>query len=470
VSQVALTDQLTPAYTGTNSYTVIENFKDWGEAGNFGFTYDVAQFWTARNLDGDGAGTDSAIAGVAYLGTVCNSFKYHILEDYTAPNPTGSGYRLRVLVSHEIAHNLNSTHDAANSPFIMNPSGGDTRTWSSASISAVQSYIGSVGCLTSCANQRPLTADFVWNPLVVCTGNSIEITDHTLGGPVAWTWTASGGSPTTFNLRNPTFSFASPGIKNIILETNNGLASDVVAKSILISNSATVSCSSPAIGGSNAGIKLFTLNTIYRTSGGVADDGNTYVDFSCTSNTVLLPATTYIASAEVGTLTPEKQYNLVQFFIDYNNDGDFNDADEFVYGSELCYIGEHSFSFTTPAIPPVTNKILRARVIANECLSVPPNACFFPLNGQVEDYGVVFMANTTCSINYWTGAVNTAWENAGNWSCGSVPVATTDVIIKTGVPNYPVVNSNANCKSLYNALGTALNIQPGFKLVVSGTQ
>jgi len=41
----------------------------------------------------------------------------------------------------------------------------------------------------------------------------------------------------------------------------------------------------------------------------------------------------------------------------------------------------------------------------------------------------------------WTGAVSTAWHTAGNWYCGSIPTISTDVIIATGLPRYPLVSS-----------------------------
>jgi len=76
----------------------------------------------------------------------------------------------------------------------------------------------------------------------------------------------------------------------------------------------------------------------------------------------------------------------------------------------------------------------------------------------------------TCltTSNGWTGAVNTAWENSGNWSCGSIPTATTDVLIKAGVTNYPVISSPATCRSIKQAAGTTLKVNPAFTLMIAG--
>lgn len=64
----------------------------------------------------------------------------------------------------------------------------------------------------------------------------------------------------------------------------------------------------------------------------------------------------------------------------------------------------------------------------------------------------------------WTGATNTNWQNAANWSCGTLPDLNTDVIIPNGAPNMPVVNNNVSCKSLFIQPGATLTVAPGIKL------
>jgi hypothetical protein len=46
----------------------------------------------------------------------------------------------------------------------------------------------------------------------------------------------------------------------------------------------------------------------------------------------------------------------------------------------------------------------------------------------------------------WIGAVNTAWETAGNWSCGVLPDSNTDVIINSGTVN---ISSAVKIKSMH---------------------
>ncbi|MEP7165221.1 MAG: hypothetical protein ABI741_11030, partial [Ferruginibacter sp.] len=66
--------------------------------------------------------------------------------------------------------------------------------------------------------------------------------------------------------------------------------------------------------------------------------------------------------------------------------------------------------------------------------------------------------------NNWTGAISTAWENPGNWACGVVPDANTDVVINNGTV---IVNSMANCRTLTLLPGVNFTISAGYNLVIN---
>jgi len=66
--------------------------------------------------------------------------------------------------------------------------------------------------------------------------------------------------------------------------------------------------------------------------------------------------------------------------------------------------------------------------------------------------------------NYWTGALNSTWENPGNWSCGTLPDANTDVVINSGTV---IVNSNPTIRSLSLAPSVNFDVNSGFKLTVN---
>jgi hypothetical protein len=75
---------------------------------------------------------------------------------------------------------------------------------------------------------------------------------------------------------------------------------------------------------------------------------------------------------------------------------------------------------------------------------------------------------TNIMQNQWTGTTNNNWNTASNWSCGTIPVATENVIIGTGTP---VLNTDfivgASGSLSINGSGT-LTINPGQKLTLTG--
>ncbi|HEY6502475.1 MAG TPA: GEVED domain-containing protein [Chitinophagaceae bacterium] len=404
VSTSAVTDQLSPAYAGTNSNTILPNFRTWGNAGNFGVTYDLAQFWTTRNIDMDGAGGGSGTVGLAYRPGVCGASRYHILEDFTGSNPSGSGYQLRVLTTHEIGHNFNITHDGAGSGFIMAPSVNNTDTWSAASITIADAFVPGSGCLGSCSSAGVPVADFIATPEAICTGGTLQLTDHSLRGPTSWSWTLTGGSPTSSTIRNPTVSYATSGVKTISLtSTNGGGSGSPINKLVLVSDPSATACTNTGAIASEGGIRSFSLNTINRISGSAAGDGDKYMDFSCSDITSLVANTLYQAIVNVGFSsptdpTPPHIFNHILFYIDYNNDGDFADAGENVYSSGgTAYRGSVAFNFTTPVTPPVTNQFLRARIIARD-FGGATGSCLNPAAGQVEDYAVYFASGVLLPV------------------------------------------------------------------------
>lgn len=411
VSTSLANNQLIPVYSGTNANTILNNFRTWGEAGNFGAVYDIAQFWTTRNIDNDGAGGSSGIIGLAYQPGVCSSLKYHILEDYNGSNPTGSGFFLRVLASHEIGHNFNCVHDAANTPFIMAPSVTNVTQWSAASVAAVNGFIPGAVCLSACDLAGPPIADFLVNPLIACTNGVFQLTDRTLRGPSSWSWTLPGGTPSSTTLRNPSVSFSTPGMKTITLQATNNQGSSTMSKQVLVFPPPAPACSSPNASFSPGGVKYFSLGSIANVTGGAVADGNRYLDFSCTNVTSLTPATSYTVTVQVGDVANQVK-NKICFFIDYNGDGDFADANEFVYTSAaICYSSFITFNIVTSTTP-VFNQILRARIIAGDC-DFDQSPCQQPQTGQVEDYGVVFYDQSLLPVKLLSFEGNR--QNGGNY-------------------------------------------------------
>lgn len=70
--------------------------------------------------------------------------------------------------------------------------------------------------------------------------------------------------------------------------------------------------------------------------------------------------------------------------------------------------------------------------------------------------------------NIWTGAADTNWFNTANWSCGSIPDQYTDVIIPSGLSNYPVLTAGTAVKSIRLQAAVSFIINSGVNLDVKG--
>lgn len=70
--------------------------------------------------------------------------------------------------------------------------------------------------------------------------------------------------------------------------------------------------------------------------------------------------------------------------------------------------------------------------------------------------------------NVWTGAANTQWMNATNWSCGSIPGQYDDVYIPGNTYNQPVLSTGTSVRSLTIYPTGALNTINNASLILLG--
>ena len=85
------------------------------------------------------------------------------------------------------------------------------------------------------------------------------------------------------------------------------------------------------------------------------------------------------------------------------------------------------------------------------------------INGAVINWPAGAPATAT-----WTGAVSTDWSNAANWSTGSVPVITTDVVLPAAPANQPTLTSSSVANSVTLQAGAVLDVG-SLALVIGGT-
>ncbi|MEI6049805.1 MAG: hypothetical protein WCS03_12950, partial [Bacteroidota bacterium] len=81
--------------------------------------------------------------------------------------------------------------------------------------------------------------------------------------------------------------------------------------------------------------------------------------------------------------------------------------------------------------------------------------------------GGVSVSGSSCIAGSWNGSASTDWNTATNWCDGTIPNASTNVVIPSG-GNQPVIGAAAVCNSLTINSGATLAITESNALTVSG--
>jgi hypothetical protein len=168
--------------------------------------------------------------------------------------------------------------------------------------------------------------------------------------------------------------------------------------------------------GNYYGITNVSLNGLNFTSGYSKQDGANYVDRTCTQRATVVAGSTYTISIDGG-LNNECR----KVYVDWNNDGDFDDAGELVINN-LQGTNAQSASITIP-VTGNTSSPHRMRVIADaNCTGL--TACNLPGNGmtfgsgQAEDFLLDVTAPMPVNLLSFTATpkdnrtVEIKWETA----------------------------------------------------------
>uniref|UniRef100_UPI003568D6B8 GEVED domain-containing protein n=1 Tax=Lutibacter sp. TaxID=1925666 RepID=UPI003568D6B8 len=260
--------------------------------------------------------------------------------------------------------------------------------------------------------------------------------------------TISGGGSGTFII---TYNPSSIGINSATITINSNDPDSTEQIYTFTVQGTGEYCSSNGNNTSEEYIQNVQLNTINNTSGaGTTSTG--YSNFTAQSTDLSLNSnyTITITPFWTGTIYDEA-YSV---WIDYNGDGDFSDAGEQVWTQSATTTTPVLGSFTIPITATLGSTRMRVSMKWNGI----PTTCESFTYGEVEDYTVNIIG---CITNTWTGTISADWNNTLNWSCGTIPTITTDVLIPTGVTNYPEIYST-------DAAGLANNIEleTGTSLIV----
>jgi len=233
-------------------------------------------------------------------------------------------------------------------------------------------------------NTNPPVANFAADETLSCSG-TINFTDQSQNVPASWQWNFGDGNSS--NSQNPTHTYTANGTYSVSLTAANGNGNNTIVKTNYITVTLgnipiTASCMPSTFSYCcGYGIYKVQLNNINKSS---QDGSEGYKDFSCTDQTTLTEGQSYNINIQTGTANPQD----TKVWIDFNNDGTFNQANELLL-TKLNTINPTG-SISIPTGVSVLNTILRMRVSSDGAGS-NPGPCTALIQGQAEDYGVKIM-------------------------------------------------------------------------------
>jgi|GEM_PF-343605 len=250
-----------------------------------------------------------------------------------------------------------------------------------------------------------LIADFSGNPTQLVIGSTVNFTDNSSCSPTSWSWSFPGGTPSTSNAQNPAVTYNTAGVFNVTLTAGNGFGNDSETKSgyITVSEVPLNYCTSQGSNFSYEWIGRVDFDGFYNTSGasGYTDFTNLEVDM--------------IAGEDVNvTLTPQfSGTTYVEFWkiwIDYNRDGDFEDAGEEVFAPASSNAAING-SFTVSSVA-----IGKTRMRVSMKWNAAQTACETFSYGEVEDYTVSFTSALPPVADFAAGATTIFEDKTVNFT------------------------------------------------------
>lgn len=252
--------------------------------------------------------------------------------------------------------------------------------------------------VTLVANASPPTAAFTQDVTTTCSGR-VQFTDQSVNAPTSWRWDF--GDNTSSTQQNPLHTYTAAGTYPVKLTATNAAGSTTSAATTIAYNpSVPVAAACPGLAASanccNYGIVRVRLGSIDNTS---ANGSAGYQDFTCSQRTSLAVGLQYTLTVTTGTTTGTSSAYDVRAWLDLNNDGTFSASEKL---AEALNTTSPSLSFTVPAAA-AQGQPLRLRLVADG-VGNNPQPCIAPVLGQVEDYTVTVVPNTSPPVAAFTSS------------------------------------------------------------------
>ncbi len=244
--------------------------------------------------------------------------------------------------------------------------------------------------------QAPPVANFTVNQTVSCDG-LVTFTDQSSNAPTSWSW-SFGDASTGSTQANPTHQYpAGAGTYTVKLVVRNVFGADSIVRTAAVTVTGfpvpVAAFCQPASTTPNFGlgidsVRLTAFGRVLTNSTPLPTDG--YQDYTCAKQGAIF-------SGEAATLRVrniQRQGARVVAWIDFDNNGDFDDVAEQVMLS-TAQNGAHVSTFNVPTTA-IKNTALRMRVGSDWVNNAPLTPCASPQYGQMEDY-TVYVRDTVLS-------------------------------------------------------------------------
>ena len=242
--------------------------------------------------------------------------------------------------------------------------------------------------VTISANTADPVAKFEALPAKSCDG-FVQFNDKSENLPNAWVWDFGDGN--TSSIQNPIHTYTTSGTFNVKLKVSNNFGNDSILTTSAVTVDLSANVKKACTVKTNSHIDDYGIHyVLFNTINNITPDGSEgYQDYSCTHQTSVNENTDYIMEVKTGTLNKED----VKVWIDYNNDGVFDNISELVYNSVINNLHSDTISISSLS---VKYKPLRMR-IGSDISGTNFGPCDDLTRGQFEDYSIIIAGDTTNS-------------------------------------------------------------------------
>ncbi len=191
-------------------------------------------------------------------------------------------------------------------------------------------------------------------------------------------------------------------------------------------------------------INRFTFNTLSKINSGCNGQANNYI-YDLSTTTTVNKGGTY-------TMTMQSGSSYAQGFgvwIDYNHNGSYADAGEFVYASPSASTALFSTTVTIPANAPLGKTRVRVRCVYASTLGAG-NYCTGYTYGETEEYDIT-INSTGFSMNPTSGTLNAN-------SSQTVVVNLNSLGLNNGVYSYPIAISSNDPLNPFITVPVTMNV------------